>query len=891
MTPALPPGWARGLVRRLLAPADREALLDDLDEGYGRRRARGRRALGWYLAQGVHAAATRRHPVVLPPAQATTRGAMRTSLTADIVASFRGFRRQPGAVAIIVLSLALGIGAASAMFTVTRAVLLTPLPYGQPDGLVTVWTRWTSFTKTWISSQELLDFRDRSRTLEDVAAWDTTRVTLTGLDEAVRVGAALVTPNTFGVLGVRPVAGRDFTAADAPSASDTSRSTTVVIGYGLWQRAFGGDPAVVGRTIDVDGASARVIGVMPKGFRLPTDFGVDAAEPTELWQPVSITPANAQRGSHYLYAAARLRPGSTAAQADEDVARVMRDLTAEGQYPPERQYSALAVSVPDEVLGGVRPALVVLMGAVGFLLLIACANAGALLLARAEARHREFATRSALGASRFRLVRQQLVEGALVAVAAGGLGVGLAFAARRALDAFGPTAIPRAGDVAVDGLVLAFLVGASTVAALLCALPPAIRALRLDLVHGLKDGGTRASAGRARLRLRHALVVAQVALAVVLLSGAGLMLRSLWSLQRIDLGFRPEGALTARIAVPSRPYDTAARQEDFFRRVLTGVRALPGVEAAGLVRSLPLGAQIGDWGVRVEGYTPPQGENAKGDWQVITDGALAALGARVVHGRDFTAADTAESMPVALVNETMASAYWPGGDAIGGRFVQGGSPDPVTVVGIVADIRHNGVEAPIKTKFYRPYAQFAEAFEPLGGGTLVARTTGDPLALAAPIRGVVRALDPGVPLAAVRPLDAVVATALTAPRLTSTVLGAFAVVALLLGAIGIYGLLAFVVEERSHELGIRMAVGARGGQIISLVVRHGVTLAAAGAVAGSAVAAVATRAIASQLHGVSPLDPASFVAAPAILIATAVVASLIPAWRGARVDPVVTLRR
>lgn len=818
---------------------------------------------------------------------------MFSTLFTDATASIRSFRKRPGSVVVVVLSLALGIGAASAMFTVVRGVLMRPLPYSDPANLVMIWSKWTGFEKTWVSSREVLDYRERGRTFGAVAAWGSGRVTLTGVGDATRVGEASVTSNTFEVLGVRPRAGRVFTEDEANASDAGDGVNLLVISHGLWLRHFGADPATVGRKVEVNGRPAEVIGIMPEGFRLPTDFGEDAAEPTEIWTPLSITAANAVRGSHGLYSAARLKPGATPAQASEDLARLTEDLTTEGLYPVEMKFTALAIPVNDEVFGEIRPSLVVLQAAVGFLMLIACANAAALLLARAESRQREFATRTALGASRWRLVRQQLVEGLLVASAAGGLGLGLAFLANRALQAFGPTAIPRASDVSVDWTVIAFLAAACLVAAVLCTLPPAVRAFRVNLTNGLKDGSTQASAGRGRLRLRHTIVAAQIAMAVLLLSGAGLMLRSLWSLQRIDLGFEPSGVLTASIALPSQPYDTTERVNDFFTRLLTRVRQLPTVTSAGLMRSLPLGSSIGDWGLTVEGYTPTPGNNPKGDWQVVTDGALEALGERLVRGRLFTAADNGDSMPVTLINETMAALYWPGEDPIGRRVRQGGGGPAAwtTIVGIVGDLRHNGVDAPIKGKFYRPYSQFfAGTGSVQRSGALLVKSTGDPAALSTAVRSVVRELDRAIPVATIRTMDEVVATAMSSPRLTSSVLVVFAAVALVLAAIGIYSLLAYVVAERSYELGIRVAIGASGGHIVKLIVRQGVLLALTGTVAGSLAAAAATRVLAAQLHEVSPLDPVTFVVTPLLLLGVAGAASLLPAWRASRVNPVTALR-
>ncbi|MFI5179246.1 MAG: ADOP family duplicated permease, partial [Vicinamibacterales bacterium] len=726
MSAASPWRVLRWVAERLLAEHDREFLLADLDEEFAARRAAGRAAAGWYLVQAVHASWTRRlerRRLVAAGVIVRSGGRMFNALWSDVVAGLRGFRRAPGAMAVVALSLALGVGAAAAMFTVVRGVLLTPLPYGDPDGIVTIWSKWTGFDKTWLSDQDLLDFQVRGRTMTAIAAWDVTRVTLTGAGEATRVGAAYVTFNTFDVFGVHPILGRSFSEAEA-RAEGGRQPMLVTLSYGLWQRQFGGDPDVLSRTLEVDGRPVRILGVMPRDFQLSTDFGNDAAEPTQLWMPLYFDPSRTDRGSHSFYGAGRLKAGVTPRQGSDDLASFAASLTSEGQYTPQEHFTMFALPVSEEILGGVRRPLYVLLGAVGFLMLIACANAAALLLARAESRQREFATRTALGASRWRLVRQQLVEGAMLACAGGLAGVGLALGAKRVLDAIGPTAIPRASSATVDWHVMLFLAGACAVAAILCSLPPAFRAFRVGLTEGLRDGGTQISAGGHRLRLRNMLVVLQLALALVLLAATGLTLRSLWSLQKIDLGFDPTNVLTARIALPARPYDTPPKVNEFFTELMTRVRALPGVKVAGIIRSLPIGSTIGDWGLRVDGYTPPAGEHTPGDWQVATDGALEALGERLVRGRLFTAADSLDAAPVALVNETMARKYWPGRDALGGRLKMGDPNGPwISVVGIVGNVRHNGVTVPIKTKFYRPYPQFSQTTgRAMDTGTIVVRT-------------------------------------------------------------------------------------------------------------------------------------------------------------------------
>jgi len=800
--------------------------------------------------------------------------------------ALRGLRKTPGFTVAAVLTLALGIGANAAIFSVINTVLLTPLPYAQPERRVMIWSRWTAFDKTWVSDREVLDYRERCTTLSTVAAWRTGQANLTGSGDPIRVGAARVTANTFATLGARPVLGRAFTEQDARQGAEP----VVIVSYNLWQHRFGGDPALSGRAILVDGVSTRVVGIMPPGFQLPTDYHIDRAEPTQLYRPFELNPQN--RGGHGLYAAAELRPGATADQASAELGAVTAQLTREGAYHAAMQFSAFAVPVDQEILGTIRSALLLLFGAVGFLLLIACANVANLLLARAESRHREMAIRAALGASHWRLVRQLLTEGLLLAAAGGAVGIGLAWSGVRALVAYDPAGIPRATSVAIDARVLVFAVALSVVTTAIFSLVPAWRASRLDLTDSLKEGGLQGTVGGARQRLRRLLVVVEMALAVVLLVGAGLMIRSLRALERIDLGFRPEGVLTLRLSLPGNPYGTPERIVGFYKELLARMRTLPGVEHAAIIRSLPLSDSIGDWGLDVEGFEETPGNNAKGDWQVVSEDAVETLGEQLVRGRTFTSADDADAELVAMINETMARRYWGDRDPLGGRIKMGGGTRPwITVVGVVMDVRHNGMTGIVKEKFYVPHAQFARSVgEALGTMYVVARTSGDPLALAAPIRAEVATLDPNLPVANVRTMSEVVAASISTPRFTGFLLGLFAAIALTLSAIGIYGVLSYVVSQRTHEIGIRMAIGAGAGRVRRMVLTSGLALSLAGIVLGVIGAAGVTRLMATLLYQVSPLDLPTFLAVPVVLTAVALLASYVPAWRATRVDPLRALR-
>ncbi len=812
------------------------------------------------------------------------------SVWMDVRFGARALRKAPGFAAVAVLTLALGIGANTAVFSVVKAVLLAPLPYDQPDRAVTIWSRWKNTDKTWVSDREVLDYRERSRALAEVAAWAAGQANLTGGSaDPERVGSAGVTINLFSTLGARAAVGRTFVDGE----DQPGRDRVAIISHGVWQRRYGGDPAIVGRTIELDGRSSTVVGVMPADFRLPTDYSENAAEPTQVWQPYRLDPSEDARGSHGLYAVGRLAAGATPASASADLARITARLTAEGRYEAASGFTAFALPMDDDILGAVRPAIVLLSAAVAFLLLIACANVANLLLARGETRQREIAVRCAVGAGHLRVARQLFTESLLLSALGTAFGLAVAWAGVRVLAAWNLEAIPRVGAVRLDASALAFAAIATLLTSVLFSLAPVIRALRPDLTGGLKEGGQTSTASGHRLHVRDVIVVGEIALAVLLAIGAGLMVRSLWNLQRIDLGFNPDRVLTLRVSLPEATYPAAPDVVRLFDRLLERVRTLPGVEQAGAVRSLPLASTIGDWGLDVEGFVESPGNRANGDWQVVTPGALEAMGERLVRGRLFTEADTADAGQVAVVNQTMARRYWPDGNPIGRRIRMGSNAGRpwITVVGIVADVRHNRLDGPSKEKFYRPHAQFANStgFAPRSM-TLVVRASTDPLSLAGPIRQALARLDRRLPVADVRTMDEVVAAAVTTARFTGFLLALFAALAMLLSAIGIYGVLSYLVSARTREIAIRMALGATGGDVLRQVLRQGAVLGAAGIALGTAAAAGLTRLMQALLRGVTATDPATFATIPVALVVVALAASAIPAWRATRVDPIVTIR-
>ncbi len=812
------------------------------------------------------------------------------ALRQDVRGALRGLWKSPGFAAAALVTLSLGIGATSAIFSVVNAVLLTPLPYDAPEKRVMVWSKWVSFDKTWVSSQEVFDYRSFAKTMSAVSFWSSAFQNLTDVGEPMRMNVGLVSANTFEVLGVRPHIGRGMTVEeDRPNGPPVA-----VLGYSVWQAQFAGDPAIVGRKITLNDVPVEVIGVMPEGFRLPTDFNVEAAEPTQIWRPLQVDSTVLNRGNHGFYAAAVLAPGQSPATATAELQSIAQRLTKEGQYPEAMKFTAFAVGFDEEIRGEVRPAMWLLMGAVGFLLLIACVNVANLLLVRGDARLREMAVRTAMGAAPTRLVRQLFTESIVLAVAGAALGLALASVALRVLTTVDPTSLPPLAPIALNTSVVVFTMVLAIVTTLVFGLAPALRTLRLNLVDPLREGGQNATVGGRRQRFRSALVATEVALAVILVVGAGLMIRSLSALGNIDLGFNPERVLTMRVAISAAKYETPEQVVDFYRGLMERVRAVPGVEHAGVVRVLPLATTIGDFGLDVDGFEESPGRNAKGDWQIASDGSFEAMGTRLVRGRWFTDADTSATVPVAVINETMARTYWTdGAGVVGGRIRVGNMKNPwVTVVGIVADERHNGVTGIVKEKFYIPHSQW----HVVTGGNLirsvfiVARTTGDPMAVAGAVRAQVRQLDPTLPVANVRSMAQVVATSLATPRLTGFLLGAFAAIALALAAVGIYGVLAYLVSQRTQEIGIRLAIGADRSEVLRMVLRQGMNLAVIGIGVGLAAAFLLTGLMRSLLYEVTPGDPMTFALVPAVLLVVSLVASYIPALRATRVSPLIALR-
>ena len=807
-------------------------------------------------------------------------------LAADLRWSARRLRGHAGFTITVVLTLGLGIGASTAIFGLVRGVLLQPLPYSAPDRLVMFWQRTADVADdTWHSLRELVEYRNATPSLSDLAGFTTTAVNLAE-GEPERVRSAIVSPNFFATLGVTAELGRTFAPTDGDDAVHQ-----VILSHGLWQRQFGAAPDVVGRPMRIGGRPHTVLGVMPASFRMPLDYREE--RPTELFRLLVFTPRDAEAwGDRSYYLVGRLQPGATLAAVQGDLDRAHK---AWADAVPELRDDALsergALPMSRLLFRDVRTALLILLGAVGLLLVVACANVAHLLLARGDARRREIATQAALGAGRFRLVRQLLAESALLALAGAAAGVAIAYGTVAAVLAFAPVNAIRMRSVGIDAGVLLFACGIALLATLLAGLLPALRLSRTGAADAL--AGARGEGAAVRPGTRRFLVAAEMALSLVLILCASLLARSYTELRRVDLGFDPGNALAVRVDLAPADYPNPADVIRVHREIVTRVAALPGVRAAGSVRILPLTATIGNWSITLEHRQRKVGENDNGDWQIVTPGYFEALGVRMARGRAITARDDESAPLVAVINETMAARYWPGEDALGRRYHLGTMDQPwIEVVGISRDVHHNAVIEHSRAEMYVPHAQWPRATRGSArvGMTLVVKTDGDPMALAPRIRDEIRAIDRRVPLSDVRTVEDVAAAALAEPRFTTLVLSVFAGLALLLAAVGLYGVVSFVASRRTREIGVRVALGARPSEVRWLVVRDGLVTSGAGVIAGLVVSVLATGMVSSQLYGISRLDPAAFAAAPLALLAVTVLASYLPARRAARLSPVTALR-
>jgi len=821
-----------------------------------------------------------------------------SNLLQDLRYGARRLARTPGFTAVAALTLALGIGANTAIFSVVDAVLLRPMPYGDPERLVLVWDRMerSAIERAPVSSPDLADFRRLAEGFAGFAATNNVNeVALTGDGPPEQIKVANVTADFFDVLGVAPVLGRGFEPADAvpipPEAfqgpPEEIPPTAMILTDGLWRRRFGGDPAVIGGAVRLNGQPMTVVGVLPPGWELlmPPDAGM----PTDVdaYSPLRLDLASGPRDNQWLRVIARLAPGTTLAAAQAEMDAIAARHREEHAFHANMGIGIEVRPMHGDVVHHVRPALVALLGAVGFVLLIACANVANLLLARSAVRRREMAVRASLGAGRGRLFRQVLTEGVLLAVPGALGGLALAWVGVRLLLALRPPDLPRLGEVGLDPRVLSFTLAAATAAALLAALAPALAASLERPGSALAERGGDGLGGGGRLRLRGALVVSEIALSLVLLIGAGLLLRSFVELSRVRPGFDPEGALTYKLALPFPDYQTPQDRTRFFQRMEERVAAEPGVEAVGAIFPMPLGGRFWTGPYGRAGDPEERWTEQEADFRVITPGYFDAMGIGLLDGRALTAADLEEQREVAVVDAGLARRLWPDGSAVGERVGLDlfGRTLRLEVVGTVEPVRHAGLTEPAHETLYMPHHLF-----PWTPMTVAVRTAADPGTLADPVRAAVRALDPGLPVYAVRPLSVYFREALAATRFTLVLAAVFAGLALVLAAIGLAGVLAYAVRRRRHEIGVRVALGARPVDVVRLIVGRAVLLVVLGIVLGLAAALAVSRSLAGLVYGVSSTDPATYAALAAVLAAVAVAASWLPARRAARIDPVTALR-
>jgi putative ABC transport system permease protein len=813
------------------------------------------------------------------------KGLVMRTLLQDLRYAMRMLTKRPGFALVAIFTLALGIGANSAIFSVVNAVLLRPMPFQQPEELVKLWESFVRGGWGTVSVPNLKDWRELNSVFTGIAAYQTAGFSLLVGDSAERIPAATVSANFLEILGVQPRLGRGFLNGE----EDAGRNRVVILSDALWQRKFNGDPNIVGKNILLGGENYQVVGVMSPRFRFPSRL-------TELWVPLDVPPQlQASRGNHWLFSLGRLKPGVTLEQARENMAAIAKRL--EEQYNDNQAGRGVRlIPLQEEVVQNVRPALFVLFGAVGLVLLIGCVNVANLLLARAAGRRREIAIRAALGAGRGRLIRQFLTESVLLSVAGGILGLLVAKWGISVLVALASSVLPRASEIALDTRVLGFTFALSILTGIAFGLAPALQNSRSDVQTALKDSGNAGSSPQ-RNRLRGWLVVAEVSAALVLLIGAGLLLKSFWRLQQMDAGLRPEHVVTMSLALPEAKYPNPETMFKFRQQFLQRVNALPGVEASGMINLLPLQ----NWGyngdIHIEGDAPyPPGQAPVAEFRTVGGDYFQSLGIPLVAGRWLDEHDTANAPQVILINQALAKTYLAGRNPIGAHLLQNGQPT-VTIVGVVGDVNQSGLTQASRPEIYTPYQQAGNKLIDAGGRSdsirgmsLVVRTAGEPTSIVNAVRGELRGIDPNQPVYNVKTMSTVIDESVSGNRLNMTLLSTFAVLALLLACIGIYSVMSYTVTQSTREIGIRMALGARSTQVLKLVIGHGLMLTIAGVVIGILGAFALTRLLENLLFGVTARDPLVFASVPFVLVVVALLACYLPARRAMKLDPVVALR-
>jgi putative ABC transport system permease protein len=805
-------------------------------------------------------------------------------LIQDLLFALRQMGRRPGFTAVVVLTMALGIGANAAIFSVLDAVLLRPLPYNQPERLIKVWTHFTGIglpdDQNWISPPEFRDLQQLNRSFSDLAAIDSGSFNLGVKGSPQRVVGSAVSPSLFSMLGAQAFMGRTFLAEEA----QPGREHEVVLSYGLWRRVFGANPNVVGSTIDIDGVPMSVVGVMPDGFAYPDE--------TEIWGPLAFSPGDLSensRGSHGLEVLGRIKQGLSLAQVQSDMDRVGKTMIEQHRSYPYEKYGFGIILHPllEETVGDVKASLVVLMAAVGLVLLIACANIANLLLTRSTERQQEMETRMALGASGWRLARQLLTESVALAFVGGMVGLAITPWALRGLVAIAAKSLPRAVHTSIDARALALTAVISLATGILFGLVPAMQTARKKSFDGLKSG--RSTEGSRPKRLRATLVICETALSLLLVAAAGLLLRSFAQILKVDPGFRPDGVLTMRVALPDAVYSKPEQVRGFYDGLLERVQRLPGVRFTGAVSALPLSGEGGSGTTTIDSQSVPMEDTTpEADQRVVTPDYFKAMGISLVRGRFFEPRDADTASPVTIIDESLAKTFWPNQDPIGKRLHPSGRKSTApwaTVIGVVRHVRNRTLEARSRVEVYWPENQ-----RPSGAMTLAVLVSGNPMNLVPTIQREVGAIDPDLPVYHVRTMAEVMGDSLERRRLALILLAVFAGLALLLAGVGIYGVMSYGVAQRHQEIGLRMALGANRGQVMRMMIRRGMETIAVGLALGMVLALTLTRLMSDLLFDVRAYDPLALGGAALLLAAAALLAIVIPAHRATKVNPVVALR-
>jgi putative ABC transport system permease protein len=810
------------------------------------------------------------------------------NLLQDIRFGIRMLLKSPSVSIIATIALALGIGANTAIFSVVNAVLLQPLPFPNPESLVTLWETDTQLGYKWGASSypNVFDIRSQNTTFERIACYHSSDNIMTGRGEPARLRGMVVTSDLFPLLGVAPMLGRSFLPDDDKPAETGS---VAILSHALFQKRFNSDPSVINQAITLDGVSFTVVGVMPPDFEFPIQN-----DPVELWTTIAFdaagkSPVTSNRAAHFLQVIGRLKPDVTQEQAQADLTAIGARL--EQQYPDTNTHKSVRLDPAHNTLvEDVRPALLILLGAVACVLLIACANVANLLLARATGRHKEMAIRTALGASRVRVIRQLLTESVMLSLLGGAVGLMLAVWWSDLFLALGKEDIPRAAHVGIDWRVLGFTLGVSLLTGLIFGLAPAFHSSKTELVESLKESGRGTSAGVRRNRMRNVLAVAELAIAVVLLIGAGLLIKSLWRLQNVNSGLHPENVLTFTVTLPDVKFKKDA-QTRFFIDLKSRLESTPGVQAASTIFPLPLSGNHWSISFEIEGRPLPPKDHPNGDFFTTGVGYFRAMGIPVIKGRDFDDRDKHGSTPVIIITETFARQYFPNEEPIGKRVkagmssIQGEDPMMREIIGVVGDIRNSKLSTPPRAAYYVPATQV-----PFSQMIAVVKTNSEPRSFIPAVTKEVAAMDPDVPLFAVKSMEEYMSASVAAPRFSTTLLAIFAGVALVLTIVGLYGVMSYSVAQRTNEIGIRLALGAQSRDVLMMVVKQGSMLILLGLVIGLAGAYALTRLIESLLFGVTPKDPFTFAAVAVLLAVVALMACYIPAWRATKVDPLEALR-